>query len=583
MNLSFDRRSRSSLLIMFLLTIGAIFIVRLFWLQIIQHGYYLAKAQETQISKFSIPAKRGVIYAKDGTAIVPLVMNEAVYTVYADPSEVKDSAAVEALIRRVAGGELRDGFEAALRDESLRYTVLAKQVTKKQAEEIKKADLPGVGLQEQTRRVYPERNLAAQTLGYVNVDNQGQYGIESALNDQLTGKPGELKALTDVRRIPLSVSDEYVKVPARDGDNLVLNIDRNIQAYAESVLKQGLEKAKATQGSVIIMNPQNGAVMAIANYPTYDPAKYYEVNDVDVFNNKVVSDPYEAGSVIKALTMGAGMDAGAVRRGSTFQNNGSVRVADFTINNATKDSIGTTDMTDVLHYSLNTGMVYILKQMGGGDINQRAKQTLYTYFTDHYRLDKETGIEQFGEVSGQLIAPDHGEGGPVRYANMTFGQGMNVTMIEVTSAFAAAINGGTFYRPQLVDGVRDARGQIKDKAPEVVRENVIGADTSRQLSEMLVEARQAGFISRDDKPGYHIGGKTGTSQIIDPKTGKYIDENSIGTYLGFGGGETAEYVIMVRVQDSKLPGYAGTVAAAPIFGDISNWLLEYMQVQPTVQ
>lgn len=580
MNLSINRTGRSRILVIWLLIIGAIFVVRLFWLQVVKHDHYVAKAKETQITQFTIPAKRGLIYAKDGNAIVPLVMNEPVYTVYADPSQVKDVDKVESLVRRVAGGEIREGFEEDLQNKESRYAILAKQVTKKQAEEIKKADLSGVGLQEFTRRVYPEGKLAGQLLGYVNTDSIGQYGLEGALNERLSGKPGQLKALTDVRQIPLSISDEYVRLQAQDGENLVLNVDRNIQTYAEQALKNGLERAKAKHGSVIVMNPANGAVMAMANYPTYEPGRYFEVGDVDLFNNKVVSEPYEAGSVIKTLTMGAGLDSGVVNRNSTYQNHGSVRVADFTIKNATTDSIGTTNMTDVLHYSLNTGVVHVLKQMGGGEINGKAKDTLYRYFTDNYRFDKETGIEQAGEVPGQLIAPTSGEGGPVRYANMTFGQGMNVTMVQVSSAFSAAINGGTFYKPQLVDGARLPNGEIKDYVPEVIRDNVLSADASKNLREMVVEARQAGFISRNDKEGYNIGGKTGTSQIIDPKTGKYSDDNSIGTYLGFGGGETPEYVIMVRVQDSKLPGYAGTEAAAPIFGDLSNWLLEYLQVQP---
>ncbi len=578
--MSMNRTDRSRILIIGLLLIGAIFIGRLFWVQVVQHGFYVAKAQETQITKFSIPAKRGLIYAKDGNNAVPLVMNEPVYTVYADPYEIENPDKVAALIRRVAGGEARKNFEDDLRDTSSRYSVLAKQISKKQAELIKAEKLVGVGLQEGTRRVYPEGNLAAQLLGYVDANANGQYGLEGALNHQLTGTAGELKATTDVRQIPLSISDEYVRLQAKNGADLVLNIDRNAQNYVEQALKNGLDRVKATHGSVIVMDPMTGAVKAMANYPSYNPARYNQVDNADLFNNKVVSDPYEAGSVIKTLTMGAGIDAGVVNRNSVYKNSGGVRVADFTIKNATNDSIGVTSMTDVLHYSLNTGVVHVLNQMGGGEINERAKQTLHKYFTENYRFDKKTDIEQAGEVAGQIIAPTDSEGGPVRYANMTFGQGMNVTMVGVASAFSAAINGGTYYKPQLVDGTMTPGGAVQDKAPEVINQNVLSGAVSKQLREMIVEARQAGFISKDDREGYNIGGKTGTSQIIDARTGKYSDDNSIGTYLGFGGDETPRYVIMVRVIDSKVPGYAGTVAAAPIFGDISNWLLDYMQVQP---
>ncbi len=581
MQVSLNRTGRSRVLLLGLIVVGAIFIMRLFYLQVIKHDYYVAKAQETQVTKFTIPAKRGMIYAKDGSGMAPLVMNEPVYTVYADPSEVEEPEKVEALLRRVAGGDVRKGFEEDLQDKDARYTVLAKQVNKDQAQLIKQEELVGVGLQEQTRRVYPEGSLASQLLGFVNADHAGQYGIEGMLDDRLKGQPGALKAVTDVRRIPLTISNEYVNQPAKDGDTLLLTIDRNVQAYAEAALKKGLDSAKAKHGSVIVMDPTTGGVMAMANYPSYDPAKYSQVEDAELFQNKVVSDPYEAGSVIKTLTVGAGIDSGAVRADSTYNNTGSVQVADFLIKNATTDNIGTTSMMQILQFSLNTGVVHILKQMGGGEINTKAKETLYKYFTERYRFNKTTGIEQFGETNGYIAAPSDQDGGPVRYANMSFGQGMNVTMAQVTAAFAAAINGGTYYKPTLVEGVVKDGARVQKNDPQVVQQGVLSPGASQQLRDMVVTARQQGIVGKNDKKGYNIGGKTGTSQIIDQNTGKYIDDNSIGTYLGFGGDSTPRYVIMVRVQDSQAAGYAGTVAAAPIFGDISNWLLDYMQLQPT--
>lgn len=579
----FHRSSRSRVLLIGLIAIGAVFVIRLFWLQVVQHDHYEALALQSQRTKFTIPAKRGMIYARDGSRTVPLVMNEAVYLVYADPQEVKeeDKEDIKRLMRRVAGGNTIKGYEAKLSDKSLRYTVMANQLNRRQAELIKKAQIAGIGLQESTKRVYPEKQLAGQLLGFVNAEGLGQYGVEGALDERLVGKDGVLNAVTDVRQIPLTISQDNVRIPAKNGDNLVLNVDSNIQRKVEEALQQGLKNVGATKGSVVVMDPSNGAVLSMANYPSYNPEEYTKVKDASLFNNGIVSEPYEAGSVIKTLTMGAGLDSGAVARTTTFQNNGSVQVADFLIKNATTDSIGTTTMTDVLHYSLNTGVVYILKQMGGGSINDKAKKTLYEYFTERYRFDKKTGIEQQGETTGYLVKPNDSEGGPVRYANMSFGQGMNVTMIEVASAFSAAINGGTFYKPQLVGGTLDESGKIIKQDPVALQHGVLNKTASQQLRDMVIDARQAGFLGKTDKKGYRVGGKTGTSQIIDKRTGKYIDANSIGTYLGFGGDSTPRYVIMVKVEDSKTPGYAGTVAAAPIFGEISNWLLDYLKVTPT--
>lgn len=579
-----SRHSRTRVLLIGLLIIGTVFIVRLFWLQVIRHDHYETLALQSQVTKFTIPAKRGLVYARDGeNKVAPLVMNEPVYTAYADPQEVEDKEAIVNIMRRVAGGNTLKDFDQKLDDKDLRYTVMAKELNRKQAELIKKENLAGVGLQEGTKRVYPEGQLAAQLLGYVDADGKGQYGLEGKLNDHLKGTNGLLNAVTDVRRIPLSISKDYIRVPAKDGDNLVLSVDINIQKQAETALKAGLDKVRATKGSAIVMDPNTGRVLAMANFPTYNPDKYNEVEDYSVFQNKIVSAPYEAGSVMKTLTMGAGLDSGAVTINSRFNNTNSVKVDDTLIKNVEEDPLlPNATMTDVLHYSLNTGVVYVLQQMGGGSVNERARQTLYDYFSGRYLFGKSTGIEQANERPGTIIGPNEGFGRNVRYANMAFGQGMDVTMIQTVAAFSAAINGGNYYKPTLLMGTRDEDGEITSQEPDIVRSGVLSPQNSALLKNMVRDARKLGFLGKDDKKGYFVGGKTGTSQIIDPETGKYTNKDSIGSYLGFGanGDGTPKYVIMVRVDDSKAAGYAGTTAAGPIFADISNWLLGYMKVTP---
>lgn len=580
MQLPLHVKSRSGILAVGLLGVMVIFVIQLFIMQVIQHGHYRELAEESQVAKLTIPAKRGKIYMQEGESVVPLVLNEPVYTAFADPHEVKDPGRIVEVMRQVAGGNLLDGFEDELDDKQSRYKVMARGLTRDQAAMIKEEELEGVGLQEGTRRVYPEGGMAGQMLGFVDGEGNGQYGIEAALNDDLKGKNGRLEALTDVRRIPLTIGRDNVQEPAEDGDDLVLTIDRGIQAQVEKVLEEGLKRVEATEGSIIVMDPNDGGVLAMANYPSYEPAKYTEVEDYKLFQNGVVSEPYEAGSVIKTLTTGIGLDTGKIRPDSSYHNTGMVQVADTEIQNAIKtDSLGTTTIQDALHYSLNTGMVYILQQLGDGELNYQARKTIYDYYTKNFLFGKPTGIEQANEAAGTIISPDEEQGGIVRYANMTFGQGMDVTMVQVAAAFSAAINGGVYYQPHLVDGIKEG-DDIKRKEPNVVRDNVLSPEASHTLRDMVHKARQDGSIADGDKEGYMIGGKTGTSQIIDPNTGQYTDDDSIGTYLGFGGAEKPEYVIMVQVKDSKLPGYAGTVAAAPLFGELSNWLIDYMKLQP---
>lgn len=577
------QQTRGRLLGYLLLLVIAVFVARLFYLQVIRHEYYLTEADKTQVSKFTIAPERGAIYALNGDQPVPLVLNKAVYTVFADPHEVTDEAAIKSAVREVAGGNVLPDSLDLLGDEDLRYVPIARHVTRTQAELLKAKKLDGVGFQESSARVYPEGDLAAQTLGFVNSEGKGQYGVEQALNDELKGEPGMLQAVTDVKQIPLTIGENDIRKPAKDGSDLVLSIDRNVQSKAEEVLAEGLKNANATKGSVVVMDPKTGQVKAMANLPTYDPAKYGEVEDGTVFTNGVVSDPYEAGSVIKTLSVGAGLGTGDITKHSTFNNTGVVVVDGFAIRNVEEDPIfPNTTMTDVLQYSLNTGVVYVLQQMGGGEINEQARTKLYKYYTDKYRFGRVTGIEQAGEAAGSIVGPNEGYGRNVRYANMAFGQAMDVTMIQVASAFSAAVNGGTYYQPTVVAGTLGADGRITPKQPHVVVDDVFTQEQSRTLREMIWQGRVRGFFSDVDPEGFMVGGKTGTSQVIDPETGRYSDDKETGSYLGFGGVDEPEYVIMVRVLDPNVAGYAGTSAAGPIFNEMSNWMLKYLKLQPKI-
>ena len=561
--------------------VGAVFVGRLFYLQVVKHDEYVALAASAQEGKFALPAARGEIFAKSGDEIVPLALNEPVYTVFADPQEVKETDKVVEVMRKVAGGDVVDNFDELLQDKDKRYVILARQINKKQADLIEKEKIFGLGLQQGQKRLYPEGSLGANMLGYVNAAGVGQYGVEGALNERLSGKPGVRTSLIDAAGVPLSVhSSENTLVEPKDGDDIVLSIDRTVQAYVEEALKKGLKDARATKGSALVLDPQTGRVMAMATMPTYDPARYFDVSsdNYGAFQNPIISDPYEAGSGIKTLTMAAGINEQVVTPDTTFTNYGYDEVDGIKIKNAlSTQDLGTRDMTEVLQFSLNTGVMYVLEQMGGGKVNKQARDTLYDYFSSHYHFDKKTGIEQTNEVTGQMFSPEEEQGNNVRYATMAFGQGFTVTMLRAATSFSSIINGGTMYQPTLMQGTLDKDGTLQEKAPSIERTDVISPESSATIREMIHQGRTRTF-DRFDKPGYLIGGKTGTSQTIDPQTGKYRDDNTIATYTGFGGDKTPDYVVMIRIVDSKLPGFGGTVAAQPIFADISNWLLEYMRI-----
>lgn len=568
---------RIRLLSMVLFGFMALFVVRLFYLQIVEHDKWTQAANSEQVKQQVLPAARGEIYALDYSSPVKIVLNEAVFTVFVDPEEVVDPKAIATAVREIAGGSAVKNIEDHAKAKPSRYQVVARNVTRKQADLLKEKNLKGLGFQPTSRRVYPEGKLAAQVLGFVNAEEKGQYGIEEALNTRLKGIDGMRKAVTDISNVPLTIGNNNVLEPPKNGENIVLTIDRNVQSFTESALAEGAKSIGATRASAIVMDPQNGHVMAMANLPTYDPEEFTKVQNAEAFNNATITTPYEPASVLKTFTMATALDKGAMTPQSTFVNTDYVQVEDRTITNAAKGHTGTISFQTALNWSLNTGTVEIAKRLGDGNsINRTARDTMYTYFHDRLGLGEKTGIQLAGETTGDVVSPSNPEGNAVRYSNMTFGQGLNVTMLQVAAGFSSLMNGGKYYKPTIVSGTVDGSGNYKPDAAAKPLRQTISASASQSIKKMVHDAR-ASFNVTGDKAGYDIGGKTGTSQTL--VNGKYDFNQTIGTYLGYGGDTKPRYVIMVQVSgDGK--HFEGNVHAMPIFTQISNRMIDYLGLQP---
>ena len=579
MFLGLKKGSRVRILAAFLFVCVAVIIVRLFQIQVIDHEKYVAMGESEYIKRLTIPARRGLIYAMDSGAPVPLVVNETIFTLFIDLQVVTKPKKVEEVIKKVAGGNITSDIAGALAKADSRYQVVAKELTRQQAELIKKENLAGIGFQESTRRVYPEGALAAQVLGFVNDEGEGQSGAEQALDERLKGQDGRLESVTDIGSVPLTIGDKNVNQPARDGENIVLTVDRNVQLKTEQALKAGLDKIspKAT-GSVMVMDPGNGQVMAMANWPTYNPAEYNKVEDEALYSNAALTNSYEPGSVIKTFIMATGLDNGVVTPETTYYNRDRITVGecgkDCTIENAALGHTGNITMQTVLNYSLNTGAVTVAKLLGGGEIGKSSRDKIYDYYHNRFGFGLKTGIELY-EEQGIIVSPDDPSGANVRYANMTFGQGMNITMVQALSGFSAVINGGSYYQPTVVAGtVKDSKYKAA-KAAEPARTGVVKPATSDTLRGMLQTARGTTLAGQRDEPGYKVGGKTGTSETIT--TSGYTKASTVASYLGFGGNNTPKYAIMVRVQCDGM-NLEGGLHAEPIFSEISNWLIKYMKI-----
>ena len=573
-------RSRTGLLAIILLGAMAIFVLRLFQLQILQHSEYVERARQSQQRSFVMPATRGEIYMMDGKVAVPVVLNQSAYTMIADPQTVKSSERDEILssLREIAGGEMSEDAEGQLKNEKSRYEVLARNLTRAQAEALKKKDFSGILYQQGSIRSYPEGKLGAHVLGFVNTEGKGQYGVEGGLDERLKGSDGLLRSVTDVRNVPLTVGKDNIRVEPKSGENIVLTIDRNIQSYAEEALKSGLDKASATEGSVLIMNPNTGQVLAMANYPTYDPAEYSKVEDASVFMNQTTMVPNEMGSIMKSFTIATGLDKGAITPQSTYMNTDCIEVADRTMCNATKGLGGVTDIQGIITNSLNVGTITVGRRLGNGSqIDLSARQILYEYYHDRFGLGEKTGIE-IAEEQGYIYPPDSVEGNEVRYSAMTYGQSMTLTMIQVATGFCSIVNGGQYYQPTLLDGTMDESGNLTPSQHKPIRQT-ISEQTSAEVRQLLYTARSSTWLGKEDKAGYIVGGKTGTSEtVVD---GKYTQTETSATYIGYGGTDAPEYVIMVRVAaPGKGLNLEGGLHAGPIFTEISNWMIDYMKLAP---
>lgn len=566
-----------------LLLIAAIFVVRLFYLQVIRHNYYNQAAMRSQLKQYEIDPERGVIYAHNGDDKTPIVLNQTLYTVYADPKFIKDASASAQAVQRIVGGDAGT-YEKQMKLSGSRYQILAKRVSKEQNEAILKLKLKGVGTQAINYRTYPQGELAAQVLGFVNDEGDGQYGIEQALNTKLKGKPGELKAITDAQGVPLAANKDNIVKAAEPGKQILLTIEMGMQQQTEDALKQQVEQTKAKSGSAVIIDAHTGAIKAMANFPTYNPSDFTKVSDQSVFVNDASSSAFEVGSIMKTLTAAAALDQGVVTKNSSYYDPAHFQVDDATIKNVEEDGgAGTKSISDIIQLSLNTGATWLLMQMGGGSINEKARTAWHDYLVNHYQFGKPTGIELSYEGAGTVPAPNDGFGLNIQYANMTFGQGQTETMLQMGAAFTSVVNGGTYYRPRLVDGYVMSNGNVEKQDPVVVKNGVVKPEVSQNMRDILTYAMGKNYPVygiKSLRPEYSYGGKTGTAQVPKPNGG-YYDDRYNGTFTGFIGGDQPEYVIVVSIHEPKnISGYAGAKAAAPVYFKLVNMLIDNFGVKP---
>ena len=561
----------------------AIIAVRLFVIQIIEHDHWVAKADEEHTILETITARRGEIYMMDKNEPVAAVLNQTKYQIIIDPA-VTDKETAKQVLEDYAKDYAAVDLEEVYNTEGLRYSIIAKDVPRDVIEKINEQEIDNVWFKKSNQRVYPEGNLGSTILGFVNADGLGQYGIEGSLNDLLSGKDGTIKSTADVNKVALSIGDDNVKIPAEDGKNLVLSVDRGLERGVEEIAEKHINNTAATHASVLVMDPNNGQVLAMANLPNYDPSNYGNVTDASAYLNQITEVPYEPASVCKSFAFSAAINEGVMTPDTTYFNQGSETIDGWEIKNAEQRSslYGTINMRTALYWSLNTGSIYALKLLGGNpnQITQQGREKLYDYYHNKFRLGQPTGIELI-EAEGFIPDPNEGWGRDSVYANMTFGQNLGITMIQTASAYSAVVNGGTYHTPSIIKGelIDDKITPLQSNEPKV-EDKILSDETSAMMREMFVNNRDYKVKAGIDRPGYSIGGKSGTAQVI--KDGAYDDTMSetVGTYIGFiaPNGEMPKYVIMVKMLGEGQ--YLDGQIASGLFDDVSNYVIDYLKIKP---
>lgn len=555
--------------------------------------------------------------------------------IYAYPPEIQNAS----LTAQTLAPQLEipaKNLEKILEGEN-RYVVLKRkldpQTTKKIQQLIKdnKKIFEGIGMKEEYFRFYPEGSLAANIVGYVNHEGTGQYGIESSLNTQLQGITGKLQTKKDSIGRQITVGESQLQA-AVDGDDIVLTIDRSIQLYIEKILEEGVKNYQSDSGQILIMNPQNGAIIAMAHFPTFNPntygdvfkkveikltqeeiknlyptkdagiyyfytnavtldrylifeekdesgiISYYRYENIrgpEVYHNKIVSWPYEPGSVFKPVAMSAAIDDGDVTPNTTYNDSGPIGVDwnkytgqfDFEIKNSEGRYFGIADMKTVIARSLNTGMTFVAKKMGPA--------LFYSYLKKFGFLDR-TDIEFDSENIGKIeYFEDWTES---ELATHAFGQGLTITTLQLVNAYGAIANGGVLMQPHIIEEIRHDDGSTTKAETKELR-RVISEETSSKMTAMLIYSTESGVANRAQVAGHYIAGKTGTSQTYKHGQALSGKGTTIGSFIGYAPVSDPKFVIAVKFDYAKSSEW-GSSTAAPTFSKIAEYLFDYYNIPP---
>lgn len=543
---------------------GGVISFALFQKQILEHQQYAEASTAQSVSQSDVPAQRGRIFAKDrDKQLVNLAVSEWRYNLVASPQLFKDKQKLAAALSADYPKLTSNDILAKVDNDSV-FVILAKGLSIEEADKISQSNYRGVSLVPQLVRSYPEGDaIAAQALGFVGADGEGKYGVEGARDEVLRGQTGSQKQKKDSFG---QLIDVLGGQDSTAGQDLVLTIDYNLQYIVETKLKESIAKYQADRGSIIVMDPKTGAILALAGQPTFDPNNFSKLPSDEQFKflSPAISNAYEPGSAMKPIMMAVALDSGKVTPETTNVFGPSVTVLGKTITNAEGKVYGKENMAQILENSDNVAMTWISSLVGA-----KTEREYYVKFG----FGAKSGVDIVGESAGSL--QEEKEWNDLLRSTAAFGQGVSVSLLQLATAYSVVGSGGILVTPHLAE-----KTLVGEKATPIdypTRGQVIKPETAKQVQLMLEGVVLNGHGKRAKVAGVRVGGKTGTAQIPDPKGGYYPDR-TIGTFAGMFPIEDPRFVMVVRLDDPKTVKFAES-SAAPTFGEIAEWMANYYQLR----
>ena len=570
MNISGNDNKRIEYTVRVLLCIAVVLVGRLFFLQIIDKSDLQAKnLSQVQVDR-KLQSPRGTIYDRNGR---PLAMSVVTKSLYADPKMIKQSPSeVAELIEPYVTMSKEDIVKSLQEDTAFVWIdrMMEPEKSKAVAQLIEDKNLEGLNFVEESKRYYPNGNLAAQVLGFVGTDDKGLDGLEMVLDDELKGGIQKELVATDRKGNAIfgSVLSKYL--PDK-GKSVTLTIDASIQFIAERALDKAMEDTGAKHASVIVMDPKTGEILAMANRPTYDPNHYSQGSEED-FKNIAVTNLYEPGSTFKPIIASAALASGKWKLDQVYNDKGSFAANGHVMQNWNGEGYGPVRLIDILKFSINTGMAEIGTTTGADILSK---------YVRNYGFGSKTGIELPGEGDGILYNPD--DMSKLDVATMSIGQGIAVTPLQMVRAFGALSNGGAMMKPHIIKSYSNSQGDVTSTTETSVVGQPVPEETAKTIVDILEKEVSEGGGTKAMVEGYHFAGKTGTAQKLDTKHGGYLDGQYIASFIGFGPVEDPKFVVLVVIDDPQKGSYYGSQIVAPVFKDIVSQLVRYYQMSPYVK